>query len=57
LPSKVPYFKVKAGEKLISTGPSGGGYGDPSLRAPEAVARDVADGLISEQTAQRLFSR
>lgn len=57
LPSKVPYFKVKAGEKLVSTGPSGGGYGDPALRAPEAVARDVADGLISEKMARELFGK
>lgn len=57
LPSKVPYFKVKAGEKLISTGPSGGGYGDPALRAPEAVVRDVADGLISEKTASEIFGK
>ena len=55
LPSKVPYFKVKPGEKLISTGPSGGGYGDPAKRAPTAVARDVADGLISEKTARAIF--
>ncbi|NKB27143.1 MAG: hydantoinase B/oxoprolinase family protein [Rhodobacteraceae bacterium] len=42
LPSKVPYFKVNAGDKLVSYGPCGGGYGDAALRAPEAVAADVA---------------
>lgn len=55
LPSKVPYFKVKAGEKLVSTGPSGGGYGNPMMRSPEAIERDVADGLISDKMAQRLY--
>jgi len=57
LPSKVPYFKVKTGEKLVSTGPSGGGYGDPASRQPEAVARDVADGLLSEKMARELFGK
>jgi N-methylhydantoinase B len=57
LPSKVPYFKAKAGEKLVSTGPSGGGYGDPALRSAESIARDVADGLISTETATRLFGQ
>ena len=55
LPSKVPYFKVKAGEKLVSVGPSGGGYGDPRLRPAEAVADDVADGLLSEETSKTIF--
>ncbi|MCR9169882.1 MULTISPECIES: hydantoinase B/oxoprolinase family protein [Marivita] len=55
LPSKVPYFKVKAGEKLVSVGPSGGGYGDPRLRPPEAIADDIADGLLSEETSKANF--
>lgn len=53
LPSKVPYARVKAGDRLIATGPCGGGYGDALLRAPALVARDVADGLISAATALR----
>lgn len=55
LPSKVPYFRVKAGEKLVSTGPSGGGYGDAALRSKEAVAGDIANGLISAELASDLF--
>ncbi|MDW3221542.1 MAG: hydantoinase B/oxoprolinase family protein [Paracoccaceae bacterium] len=55
LPSKVPYFKVKAGDKLVSYGPCGGGYGDASLRATDAIASDVADGLITTETARKLF--
>ena len=31
---------------LRLVGPSGGGYGDPALRSPEAVARDDADGIV-----------
>jgi N-methylhydantoinase B len=45
LPSKIPYRKVAAGEVLRLVGPCGGGYGDPALRAPEAIARDAADGI------------
>lgn len=56
LPSKVPYFKVKAGDRLISCGPCGGGYGNPLLRDPDTVASDVADGLIPADTALRDFA-
>jgi N-methylhydantoinase B len=53
LPSKVPYARVRAGDRLVSVGPCGGGYGDPLHRDPAAVARDVADGLITAATALR----
>lgn len=55
LPSKVPYFKVNAGDRLVSYGPCGGGYGDAALRSAEAVAADVAEGLISAEKARELF--
>lgn len=55
LPSKVPYFKVKAGDRLVSYGPCGGGYGDAALRSPDAIASDVADGLITKDAARVLF--
>jgi N-methylhydantoinase B len=55
LPSKVPYARVKAGDRLIAVGPCGGGYGEAALRTPAVVARDVADGLISAATALRDF--
>ena len=38
----------------ISTG--GAGYGDPIDRDPEAVERDVADGLISEWSAANVYA-
>jgi len=53
LVSKVPYHPVKAGDRLISNGPSGGGYGNPRERSPEQVASDVAEGFISVTTAER----
>ena len=47
LVSKVPYRGVKAGDRLISEGPCGGGYGDPFERDPQSVLSDVLDGYIS----------
>jgi N-methylhydantoinase B len=55
LPSKVPYRKTKAGDRLVSYGPSGGGYGDPLLRAPEAVLDNVIDGLFSADLAREHY--
>ncbi|MBN9074408.1 MAG: hydantoinase B/oxoprolinase family protein [Rhizobiales bacterium] len=52
LVSKVPYHKVKTGDSIRSEGPCGGGYGDPREREPEAVLRDVLDGLISIEKAE-----
>jgi N-methylhydantoinase B len=34
---------------------SGGGYGDPHQREPEAVLEDVLDGYISELTAREVY--
>ena len=53
LPSKVPYGCVKAGDRLISIGPCGGGSGQPFQRAPELVLSDVLNGLIPPETAAR----
>ena len=33
----------------------GGGYGDPSARAREAIERDVADGLLTREEAARVY--
>jgi N-methylhydantoinase B len=40
---------------LISYGPSGGGYGDPLARTPEAVLDNVLDGLFSVETAREQY--
>jgi N-methylhydantoinase B len=53
LMSKVPYHKMKAGDRLVSLGPCGGGYGDPAARDPASVLADVADGLLSAASAER----
>jgi N-methylhydantoinase B len=55
LPSKVPYRKAKAGDRLAAYGPSGGGYGDPFARSPESVLDNVLDGLISVDVAREQY--
>lgn len=52
LVSKVPYHKLRKGERLRSLGPCGGGYGDPLARAPEDILDDVLDGLITAEAAR-----
>jgi len=35
--------------------PSGGGWGNPKLRDPELVLRDVRDGVVSREMAERTY--
>lgn len=53
LPSKVPHMPVYSGDVFVCVGPSGGGYGNPLERDPEAVRQDVIDGIVSRETAVR----
>lgn len=53
LPSKFPYRKAAAGDRLCLLGPCGGGYGDPLKRSDDAILADIRDGLLSESTARR----
>ena len=46
---------VEAGERIVSVGCGGGGYGDPRRRDPERVAADVAEGFISRERAQNIY--
>ena len=53
--SVVTALRVDAGDVIrIHTG-SGGGYGDPKLRAREAVLEDVVNGLVSGDTARSVY--
>lgn len=52
LVSKVPFHRLKQGERLRSLGPCGGGYGDPLERTPDDVLDDVLDDLITAEIAQ-----
>jgi N-methylhydantoinase B len=35
--------------------PGGGGYGDPRMRDPELVRKDVANGLVSAESALKHY--
>lgn len=39
--------------RLIARSPGGGGWGDPKARDRDAVARDVRDGVVSVEAAER----
>jgi N-methylhydantoinase B len=49
--SKMVGIKLKQGQSVRLDTPGGGGYGAPFGRPAEAVARDVAAGLISAEQA------
>lgn len=55
LPSKFPYRRAQAGDRLCLISPCGGGYGDPLERDRDAVARDVSEGYVSPESAGRLY--
>jgi N-methylhydantoinase B len=55
LVSKMRGIALKRGQAVRLETPGGGGYGAPETRAPEAVARDVAAGLLSTAEAERLY--
>jgi N-methylhydantoinase B len=47
---------VPHGRKVVMAFPGGAGYGDPAERPKELVKRDLAQGYISETTAQRDYT-
>jgi N-methylhydantoinase B len=47
--------QILRGEHLILHSPGGGGYGDPGLRDPSLVRRDVIDGLVSVGAAREEY--
>jgi N-methylhydantoinase B len=55
LPSKFTYRKAAAGDRLCLISPCGGGYGDPRERDQDAVRADLADGLVSRDSARQLY--
>jgi N-methylhydantoinase B len=47
--------RFPAGTRFTLELPGGGGFHDPGERDPEAVARDVAEGLVSPRAAEREY--
>ena len=46
---------VRAGETVLSRCNGGGGYGDPRVREPERVLRDVREGLVTRERARTVY--
>jgi N-methylhydantoinase B len=53
--SKEQDIPLRAGDRVHVETPGGGGYGDPRLRDPALVRRDVEMGYYDAETAERLF--
>jgi N-methylhydantoinase B len=53
--SKDQDIALKAGDRVEVMTPGGGGYGDPAMRDPRDVARDVARGYYTPEVAARLW--
>jgi len=46
---------LKKGDVIRIVTGNGGGYGDPALRAREAVERDLREGYIDLDTAREIY--
>jgi len=53
--SRYSNISIKRGDRVRLVTPGGGGYGDPSVRDPEAVARDVREGYVSAEAARTQY--
>ena len=52
---RIRVLTMKQGDVLRMNSPSGGGFGDPLEREPDAVLRDVLDELLSPDLAKRAY--
>jgi len=52
---KTARFPLKKGDVARLITGAGGGWGDPQHRNPEAVRADLRGGLISQETAQKIY--
>src|SRR5262245_32650263 len=56
LVSKITDVVIRRGQRVRLETPGGGGFGDPRRRDPARVARDLAMGYVSRETAQRDYA-
>ena len=54
LPSKCT-IPLKQGDRLVIRTPGGGGYGSPLERPPDLVLKDVVNGLVSVEAAEKHY--
>lgn len=47
--------RLEPDQTLVSYTPGGGGYGSPLARDPQRVARDVSEGWVSRERAERVY--
>ena len=47
---------IPPGDRLVVMTPGGGGIGEPAERDRAQVANDLADGLISQETAEKVYA-
>ncbi|EMR73253.1 N-methylhydantoinase B/acetone carboxylase, alpha subunit [Thaumarchaeota archaeon SCGC AB-539-E09] len=52
LPSKCT-VSLREGDTIVIRTPGGGGYGDPFMRDPSLVLKDVINGLLSITLAEK----
>ena len=52
---KVARYPLRRGDVARLITGTGGGYGDPSRRAPARVRQDVRDGLLTREQAARIY--
>jgi N-methylhydantoinase B len=46
---------LREGDSITVRTPGGGGFGDPSTRKPEMIARDLQRGYYDAQSIKQLF--
>ncbi len=49
------HVTLKAGDRIVSRIPGGGGYGDPVTRDRTAIAQDLRNGLITREHARAVY--
>jgi N-methylhydantoinase B len=52
---KIEQLPLKKGDRFICETGGGGGYGNPRDRDPERVKRDLFDGYVSREAAQKVY--
>lgn len=55
MPAKTGTLTLYETDVMVITSGGGGGLGDPLLRPPEVVAKDVSDGYTAETVAREIY--
>lgn len=53
--SKLTGIRIRRGDRLRLETPGGGGYGDPRERPRTAIERDLAQGYVTAEAAERAY--